>query len=420
VSVAVTVPADSAFPPTDSWLADGEVLVHIGVHKTGTTALQSALAKARSSLVEQDVHYPGTDTEHFVATNAFLGRSRGAGWSKAMSPPQISKWTKLIKEVNNTNGGRIVLSSEVLCEATPDQIRAFVAEFRGRPLRVIATFRPLESLMPSNWQQYIKAGHTFTFDEWLQATMSEPVEPKKPTPSFWMRNDHPSVLQRWSDVVGSDRVAALVIDPQVRSMLFDTFEDVIGLSRGTLTADTEAVSNRGLSAEEVEYIRQFNVALDRGIDFRHYHLLIRRAGLLQMVEGRRPGDDEHKIELPAWATERARAIGAQHIERLREMGVTVFGELDHLVPDTPIAATEPATASMVPIDAAVRLLFGTFERSVATIEKLQGVSPTTSGVTPVSSVSSTGGLRAWVPPILVPWLKKTRRRAFALRRRLRR
>lgn len=407
-------------PATTPWLGDGEVLVHIGVHKTGTTAVQSALAKARPDLRRHGVLYPGTGTEHFVAANAFLGKRRGGGWSRPMAPTRIGVWRTLMKEVHEASDERVVLSSESLCEATPEQIRAFVDEFRGRPMRVIATFRPLEVLLPSNWQQHVKTGNTTRFDEWLQATVSDPVEPKSPTPSFWMRNDHPSVLQRWADVLGADRVAAVVIDPQVRSMLFETFEDVVGLTRGTLVADAEAPSNRGLSAEEVEFLRQFNLAIDRNLDFRHYHLLVRRAGLLQMVETRSPGPDEHRITVPGWAVEKARSIGRDHIERIGSMGVTVFGDLEHLVPTTPIVDEPVVTPTTVPIDAAVTLLRGTLERSVATIEKLEGVgSSSGSGKSGASAPAArVRGVRAFVPPVLMPWARRASRRLDTLSRRI--
>ncbi len=35
------------------------VLLHVGVHKTGTTAIQAALADARPDLAKRDILYPG-------------------------------------------------------------------------------------------------------------------------------------------------------------------------------------------------------------------------------------------------------------------------------------------------------------------------------------------------------------------------
>lgn len=40
-----------------------DLLLHVGIHKTGTTALQQALAAARSGLAEQGISYPDTGPE---------------------------------------------------------------------------------------------------------------------------------------------------------------------------------------------------------------------------------------------------------------------------------------------------------------------------------------------------------------------
>jgi hypothetical protein len=401
-------------PCTDDargWLGDGEVLLHIGVHKTGTTAVQAALAAARPRLREQGVRYPGDGVAHFVAANALLGKRRGIGWQQPMPKPNRRPWNQLINEVRGAPSERVVISAESFCEATPEQIRTVITEFGDRPIRVIATLRPLESLLPSNWQQYVKAGHTFSFDEWLRTMMSDPIEPKQPTPSFWMRNDHPAVLQRWIDAVGVDRVAALVVDPSERSMLFETFEDVLGTARGTLTDDATGMSNRGLSAEEVEFVRQFNITLDRSGDFRHYHQLVRLGGLTAMVEQRQPGPLEHRITVPSWAVDQARAIGQRHVEQIRGLGIKVFGDLDDLVPTSPIDDAESSPADSIPIDAAVKILAGTFERSIARIERVEETARIRATPRPPT------GIRAFVPPVAVALARSLRKRTRSRRRR---
>ena len=45
-------------PPAEV-LPEDAVLLHIGVHKTGTTAIQAALADAREELASLGVRYPG-------------------------------------------------------------------------------------------------------------------------------------------------------------------------------------------------------------------------------------------------------------------------------------------------------------------------------------------------------------------------
>ena len=52
------------------------ILLHLGFHKTGTTALQSAFAASRPQLLEHGVLYPGRRRSHHPAAMAmtrFLG-----------------------------------------------------------------------------------------------------------------------------------------------------------------------------------------------------------------------------------------------------------------------------------------------------------------------------------------------------------
>jgi hypothetical protein len=48
-------------------LPEGAVLVHVGFHKTGTTALQSAFASTRPELLAAGVLYPGELRSHHRA-----------------------------------------------------------------------------------------------------------------------------------------------------------------------------------------------------------------------------------------------------------------------------------------------------------------------------------------------------------------
>ena len=55
-------------------IGQGEVLLHVGLHKTGTTALQVALSDARPVLPEHGVKYPGKGLYHHRAILAGADR----------------------------------------------------------------------------------------------------------------------------------------------------------------------------------------------------------------------------------------------------------------------------------------------------------------------------------------------------------
>jgi hypothetical protein len=58
-------------------LPEDSVLLHVGVHKTGTTAIQAALANARPELVKSGVLYPGKRQAQHRSAMAATGRQWG-------------------------------------------------------------------------------------------------------------------------------------------------------------------------------------------------------------------------------------------------------------------------------------------------------------------------------------------------------
>jgi hypothetical protein len=65
--------------PPAAPLPGDAIALHIGIHKTGTTALQAALADARPELAAHGVLYPGRKTAQHGAAMAVL--ERPWGWS---------------------------------------------------------------------------------------------------------------------------------------------------------------------------------------------------------------------------------------------------------------------------------------------------------------------------------------------------
>ena len=66
----------SLLPDAPALPANG-VLLHVGVHKTGTTAIQAALADARADLKAAGVSYPGRLQAQHRAALAVLQRPWG-------------------------------------------------------------------------------------------------------------------------------------------------------------------------------------------------------------------------------------------------------------------------------------------------------------------------------------------------------
>ncbi len=355
--------ADLTPPPdTATWVPQGGLLLHIGPHKTGTTAVQSAFVASRDRLRGLGVVYPGTTSAPHGAVMSRLGTRRG--WNDAIAPGPIEAWEQLCVETR-TAEGTVVVSSEALCHASDEQAGAVPGELRRAPARVVITLRPLEKILPSAWQEYVKSGWTTPFEQFLKHVLEAPNSPDNPTPTFWVRHDHGRLVERWTTVFGPEGVLVVVGDPQEPRLLLDAFEDAVGLPRGLLAVGA-GPTNRSLTLVEAELLRQINSGAHERIAWNDFNRLLRLGGTANLVEQRTPPIGEPRLELPAWALERAREHGQRAIEVIGASGARIVGDLGQLAPTTPLTNGDEATThttAMVPVDAVLELLVGIADRS---------------------------------------------------------
>lgn len=345
------------------WVPDRGVLLHIGPPKTGTTALQNSLAAARPRLTGAGVLYPGKKVSHWYPSCAVLGRSATAHPADPVVPPE--SWERLVRRVAR-RPDRAVVSSEGFADAEPEQIGRIVDDLGGSSVRVLITVRGLAAILPSTWQQDLKSGAPVPlpgvmarmksrvvkpFDQWVDDVIGD----TRGKSLFWWRNDFAALARRWSAVVGADRVAIAVVSPQDPDRILRDAETVIGLPSGFLRREGKA--NRSLSRQEADLVRRWLVRLesDQFLTPRRYHDWVRRGGLWNLVEARRPGPWETRLTIPAAAGPQLQARTDDIVAGLSEF--RVLGDLADL--SVPAVADEPVPVpDWSPDDAAVELLMG--------------------------------------------------------------
>jgi hypothetical protein len=342
----------SVSPSSTKAIAANGVLLHVGVHKTGTTAIQAALADAREDLATQNVRYPGKLQAQHRAALALLGRPWG--WNnRGGGVMDREHFDRLVKRTTAAPG-RVVISSEFFCEASAEQAREAVTalgDSGARPVHVVVTLRNLGKLLPSSWQQYLKYGLTTSYDAWLTDVLATPGSSKM-TPTFWKRHDHGDVITRWARAVGPENLTVMVLEDAPREYMFETFAQFLDVPSEILTSRMELTSNRSMTAAEAEVLVRLNRKVKKTMQWTDYVTLVRRGVALGMVEGREPDPSEPKLHTPDWALDAAHQVGIASVNTIRESGVQVLGNLDALT--TRIESTpDPGQVDQLPIDAAV-------------------------------------------------------------------
>lgn len=340
---------------SDLRLPQHGLLLHIGPHKTGTTAIQGAMRKARRKMAEHDVIYAGTVRQHQHAALAVTGGKGLLGDRRA----ERRDWEELVEEVLATPDKRIIVSSEYFDGAKDDVARMIVDELGGERVHVVVTLRPLAKILPSAWQQYVRNRLRYTYDEWLDAMFNQPPY-EMPTITFWQRHRHDVLVNRWASIVGPERLLVIVVDESDPDSLMRTFERLTDLPGGLLEPET-GWTNRSLTAAETELIRQLNVEFHkRKWPSKRYHEAVRR-GVVRQMQLRAPSRDEPKINTPSWAIDRANEIAAEAALRIKASGVHILGDLSTLsdVSTTPDAVS--VSTARLTLDGAAHALIGAID-----------------------------------------------------------
>jgi hypothetical protein len=360
-------PSENAAPALPEALPGGAVLAHVGIHKTGTTALQSVLAAQRPVLDSLGVTYPdpSDSPDHhkssLALSNTKWGRSPQEG--RGVNPDH---WPVLVSMVKAATG-RSVVSSEFFGDLRGSAGRRFVQDLGKDRLHVVIGMRPLSLVLASAWQQRLKLGESYPFEQWLRDVYMGARRTKNPR-DFWSRYAYGEAVRRWTSRVGVENVSVLVLDDVDHSWQPRVFEALLALPAGTLTDVPASIVNRSLTGAEAEGLRRANELMKGRIGWEVYEPMIRIGAVLSMIERRAPGPEEPRIAVPAWAVEQAVADGQDSVREIAKSGVRVIGDLDSLgrVPARLAAVLgvgQDATAQprLLPVEAFAQALSGSVD-----------------------------------------------------------
>jgi hypothetical protein len=235
-----------------------------------------------------------------------------------------------------------------------------VTELGGPRVHVVVTLRPLASVMPSQWQQFVQNGMCMPYLEYLDRILRQP---DLPTPRFWLRHRHDQLIARWVAAAGAPNVTVIVVDGSDRLALLRTFESLVGLSAGFLVPEDDVV-NRSLTLAEAEVVRQLNEEFKRREWPGASYAKFMRYGAVRQMKARRPLPGEPQIATPAWALERVAEISAEMTGNIAALGVRIVGDLSALSTPAPPAGPPDAgagdgpVAPPIPVEAAAQAILG--------------------------------------------------------------
>ena len=322
------------------------VFLHVGVPKTGTTFLQTAMWHNRRQLEMQGFLYPGTSRmDHYPASRVVREASPAALGEHA------DAWDRIVDELAAWEGDALV-SHEFFSMATRAQAARAVAALAPAEVTVVLTARDYVRQFPAVWQEALKMNSGASLDEFMKQVLAR----EAPGAWGWRSQDVPAVLERWSEAVPAERLHVITVPPPgaPRDLLWRRWCDVLGIDDSAFNMDL-SVGNESLGVVQAALMHRLKPHLSGPLErgpvrhrwvrqyFGHEVLVPQRGERF----GPRPED---VAEL--------RRLSIAMSQAIEQAGYPVTGDLAELVPaENPPALPHPddvTDAEM--LDAAVRAI----------------------------------------------------------------
>jgi hypothetical protein len=312
--------------------ATARVHVHVGLPKTGTTAIQRVFAAHRRELADEGFLYPDLGPE-----GMFHAAVEVIGWGQwGLDPTELAGTWAAHCALVRAHDGPSLLSHEVLGRARRHQVRAALAELEGADVHLVVTARDLARQVTATWQERVKNGRRYTFEEFLDregVVGAAPGEPRRG--AFWREQDLVGVLTRWGRRLPPERVHVVVCPPPgaPRDELVRRFGSAVGVDL-TRFGPVEDLANRSLAAPQVELLRRVNLRLHDRLSGEEYVRVVKRWFVPRLLAGM----DGPRLLAPDRLREPFLAITDEWRSELADRGYRVHGDPADLEPvtfDTP-------------------------------------------------------------------------------------
>jgi hypothetical protein len=302
-------------------------VLHVGLHKTGTTFLQTVFETNRDVLAEQGIYYPGGPGEPAQRMAAWDLRGRRSPGSNDQR--QVGQWDALCAAVTGSPLDTTLISAETLSVLTPKQAVQAVAGFPDAEVSVIVTCRDLGRVLVSAWQEAIKSDLTMTWAEFAAEVQDPAARGRNPARGFWINHDLPAILGAWRQALPADLIHVVTVPPPGTppGELLSRTAAIVGFDPAKLTLPTSR-DNTSLGVAGTEVVRRLNEALGHRLNERQHANVVKNT-LAPHLAG--AGADA-RYALPAEERGWVEAEAARQVAAVRTGGYPVVGDLDDLLP----------------------------------------------------------------------------------------
>jgi hypothetical protein len=212
---------------------DNTIFIHIGTHKTGTSAIQDFMALNKKLLARKGVLFPQKSRRHYFESS---------DESYHITDSHRKHYRALVKQCQKQKKD-ILLSSETF--SVVDNIAEMKAFLADAPVKIICYLRRQDAFKQSLYNQMVKEGK-----------VCQDILECQGRAVF----DYYQFLGKWASVFGKKNLIVRVFEKQqfVNQDLIEDFLNILGLRLTDEFSKLKKNPNPRLSPESLEYMRFLN------------------------------------------------------------------------------------------------------------------------------------------------------------------
>ncbi|ACB50685.1 hypothetical protein cce_1335 [Crocosphaera subtropica ATCC 51142] len=242
-----------------------KAFLHIGTEKTGTTTIQSFLAKNRQSLLDKDYLYPESPgkTNHFGLAIFSSNSNRCASIYQFLQLDTLEKVIQfktkfphiLAQELTLSNCNKVIFSSEhcssrLIDEQDIERLKNVLDTFFD-DIEVIIYLRRQDKFLASSYSTAVRSGRTEKFKIPSKTTIE-------------IRYNYYNILNKFANVFGKNKITVRIFESSqmIEGDLIQDFMNIIGLKMDNSYLSVSNL-NTSLDVYSLEYIRLLNKNLKK-------------------------------------------------------------------------------------------------------------------------------------------------------------
>jgi hypothetical protein len=239
------------------------IYLHIGLPKTGTTAIQIGLSRQHKELEKRGYAYPfaGETAHHNLAYELLAWESH--------FDPALCTFAKLQTYLEQTPHQNIIVSSEDFSALSPDNLQQLATHLQDHQVKIVIYLRRQDQLIQSTWSEIVKTGAVMTsFEDWFNGSVFDHVLPGEEFNGdlryrrlqFMSSLHYDTYLSRYARIFGQDNILIRAYErSSMNTNIVADFLQLVGMDDVDWVSKN-AVSNVSPGIKTLEFLRQLATA----------------------------------------------------------------------------------------------------------------------------------------------------------------